>query len=383
MIKNILKTIGIIVLIAIVGINVYVISTGKTYFYKAVRYNFAGVDDYQLFENRILHKSIQPQPWLSSKYFNKKTLSDKLQHTLDSLETFAFLVIKNDSVVYESYSDGYSASSFSNSFSMAKTVVSMLIGAAITDGKIKNIDQAVGDFLPDFNSEGKEKITIKHLLTMSSGLNWDESYASPFSMTTEAYYGSDLPKLMSNLKAIEEPGKEFKYLSGNTQLLALVLEKATGKHLAEYAEEKLWQPLGAENDALWSLDKKDGTEKAYCCLNSNARDFARLGKLYLQKGNWNGTQIIDSIYVAESLKPANVINPTDGKLVDFYGLQWWLIPNVSNTKAFYARGILGQCIIVVPENDLIIVRLGNKRGPKIGEQQSEVFTYIEDAIKIF
>lgn len=383
MIKKILKTIGIIVLVAIAAINVYVIVSGKTYFYKALRYNFAGVDDYQLFENRVLHKSTQPQPWLISRDFNKKPLSDKLQHKLDSLKTFAFLVIKNDSVVYESYSDGYSASSFSNSFSMAKTVVSMLIGAAITDGKIKNIDQAVGDFLPDFNSEGKEKIRIKHLLTMSSGLNWDESYASPFSMTTEAYYGSDLPKLMSSLKTIEEPGKEFKYLSGNTQLLALVLEKATGKHLAEYAEAKLWQPLGAENDALWSLDKKDGTEKAYCCLNSNARDFARLGKLYLQKGNWNGTQIIDSNYVAESLKPANLINPTDGKPLDFYGLQWWLIPNVSNTKAFYARGILGQFIIVVPEHDMIIVRLGNMKGAKIGEQQSEVFTYIEESIKLF
>ena len=370
-------------LVAILSINVYVLVSGKTYFYKAIRYNFAGVDDYQLFENRVLHKSTQPQPWISSKNFNKKPLSAKLQNKLDSLQTFAFLVIKNDSVIYESYSDGYSASSYSNSFSMAKTVVSMLIGVAIKDEKIKNIDQAIGDFLPDFNSEGKEKITIKHLLTMSSGLNWDESYASPFSMTTEAYYGSDLPKLMSNMKAIEEPGKEFKYLSGNTQLLALVLEKATGKHLAEYAEEKLWQPMGAENDALWSLDKKDGTEKAYCCLNSNARDFARLGKLYLQNGNWNGTQLIDSNYVEESLKPADVIDPTDGKPVDFYGLQWWLMPNVINTKAFYARGILGQFIIVVPEYDLIIVRLGHKKGTKIGEQQGEVYTYIEEAIKLF
>lgn len=383
MIKKILKTIGIIVLVAIAGINLYVITTGKTYFYKAVRYNFAGVDDYQLFENRVLHKSTQPQPWLVSRKLNKKPLSDKLQKKLDSLKTFAFLVIKNDSVVYESYSDGYSASSFSNSFSMAKTVVSILIGAAIKDGKIKNIDQAVGDFLPDFNSEGKEKIKIKHLLTMSSGLNWDESYASPFSMTTEAYYGSDLPKLMSSLKAIEEPGKKFNYLSGNTQLMALVLEKATGKHLAEYAEEKLWQPMGAENDALWSLDHKDGTEKAYCCLNSNARDFARFGKLYLQNGKWNGTPLIDSNYVAESLQPADIINPTDGKPVDFYGLQWWLMPNVSNTKAFYARGILGQFVIVVPEYDIIIVRLGNMKGPKIGEQQSEVYTYIEEVIKLF
>ena len=366
----------------LLGINLYALLSGKTYFYKAIRYNFAGVDDYKLFENRTIRKSTQPQPWLQSTSFNQKAISSELKSTLDSLETFAFLIIKNDSIVYESYSDGYGTSSYSNSFSVAKSVVGILVGAALRDGKIKHIDQPVADFLPNFEGE-KSKITIRHLLTMSSGLNWDESYTSPFSMTTEAYYGDDLPKLISKLEAIEEPGKVYNYLSGNTQLLGLIVEKATGKHLSEYAEAKLWQPMGMENDALWCLDKANGTEKAYCCINSNARDFARLGKLYLNKGNWNGIQIVDTAFVNESTQPASLLDPDDKQPIDYYGLHWWLYPDCNGMEVFYARGILGQYIIVIPEENIIIVRLGQKRGPKEGrEKLSDVRLYVKEALNL-
>jgi CubicO group peptidase (beta-lactamase class C family) len=383
MLKKTFKTIGITLLVLLLCFSFYLFVSGKTYVYKALIYNFANVDDYQLFENRLIHKSSKPQPWPLSTTYNKKPLNDKLQKTLDSLQTFAFLVVKNDSMVFESYSDGYGANSYSNSFSMAKAVTSVLVGAAIKDGKIKSVDQPVGDFLEHFRNNGLEKVTIKHLLTMSSGLNWDESYANPLSMTTEAYYGSNLPALVEKLAPIEDPGKQWKYLSGNTQVLAMVLEKATGKRLAEYAEEKLWQPLGMENDALWCLDKKDGMEKAYCCLNSNARDFAKIGKLYLQKGNWNGTQLVDSSYVDASLSPINIPNAKDQQSVDFYGYQWWLILDYQGGKVFYARGILGQYIIVLPEKNIIIVRLGKQRGAKRGEQQSDVYTYLEEVEKTF
>jgi CubicO group peptidase (beta-lactamase class C family) len=380
MLKKIAKAIGIFLLIALLALNGYVVFSGKIFFYKALAYNFAGVDDYKIFENRTLHKSQNPQPWPVSSHYNKGVVTAKLQHTLDTLETFAFLVIKEDSLLHEVYSEGYGTASFSNSFSVAKSVVSILIGVALKEGKIKNIDQPVGDFLEDFRSEGKEKITLRHLLTMSSGLNWDESYSSPFSMTTEAYYGKDLPGLIHRLEAVEEPGVWNKYLSGNTEVLALVLEKATGKHVGEYAEEKLWGPLGMENDALWSLDKENGTEKAYCCLNSNARDFAKIGELYLHLGNWKGAQIVDTSYVKASVTPASFLKGGNGDPVDFYGYQWWLIPDFLGLKIFYARGILGQYIIVVPEKKMIIVRLGHKRGKKQGEHVEEVFTMVEEAL---
>ena len=348
---------------ALIILNLFVVLSGKTYFYKAVVYNLAGVDDYKLFENRKISKSDSPQPWPIGRKYNQYPITPKLRHTLDSLQTFAFVVIKNDSLVHEEYHDGYSDSSYSNSFSVAKSVVRMLIGVALKEGKIKSIDDPVGTYLEEFKNEGKEKITLRHLLTMSSGLNWDESYSSPFSMTTEAYYGTDLPKLVSRLKVIEEPGKQFKYLSGNTLLMAMVVEKVTGKRISDYLQEKLWQPLGMEHDAMWSLDHKDGLEKAYCCINSNARDFAKLGSLYLHYGNWHGQQLVDSGFVSESIKPASLTDPEDDhNAVSFYGLQWWLVPN--SDGIFYARGILGQYIFVIPSKDLVVVRLGQKRGNK-------------------
>ncbi|MBY0426438.1 MAG: beta-lactamase family protein [Cytophagales bacterium] len=316
--------------------------------------------------------------------YNKIPLPKPTQDALEQYESVAFVVIKNDSIVHEQYWDGYGPSSLSNSFSMAKSVVSILIGAAIKDGKIKGLDQPVGDFLPEFTSDGKEKITIRHLLMMSSGLNWQESYANPVSMTTEAYYGDNIRSLLGRLKAIETPGKYFNYLSGDTQILSFVLKAATGKSLSEYASEKLWQPMGAENDALWCLDKKDGDEKAYCCINSNARDFARIGKLYLNYGNWKGLQIVDTTWVKESTTLAPVLDKETNKPIDFYGFQWWLRKGYKGQDVFYMRGILGQYVIVVPSKNLIIVRLGKKRSKeKTGEHINDSFQYLDGVNEVF
>ncbi|MBC7388085.1 MAG: serine hydrolase [Opitutaceae bacterium] len=384
MVKKILKWIGILILTLLLVVNMYALLSGKTYFYKALRYNLANVDDYKIFDNRTISKSSKPQPWPQAKKYSHLELSPELKSTLEKYKTFAFLVVKNDSVIHEEFHDGYGNNSFSNSFSVAKSMISVLIGVAIKDNKIKSIDEPVGRYLDEFNDGGKERITIKHLLTMSSGLNWDESYASPFSMTTEGYYGTDLPLLMKKMRSVEEPGKYFKYLSGNTQLLAEVLKKATGKTVSDYAHEKLWEPLGMENDALWCLDKKGGEEKAFCCVNSNARDFARIGSLYLHKGSWKATQIVDSGYVSESITSADLKNVADNSSVNFYGLQWWLVPENAGIKAFYARGIQGQYIIVVPEKNIVIVRLGQKRGNKVGvEQLEDVLIYIQEVCRIF
>jgi CubicO group peptidase (beta-lactamase class C family) len=254
-------------------------------------------------------------------------------------------------------------------------VVSALLGIAIQEGKIKSVDQSVGDFLSDFNEGEKKNITIKHLLMMSSGLNWNESYANPLSVTTEAYYGTDLKKAVSGLKATEKPGVTFSYESGDTQILGLVLQAATGKSLSQYAHEKLWAPMGAENDALWSVDHEDGYEKAYCCINSNARDFARFGNLYLHKGNWKGNQLIDSSYVKRSITPHGLMY--EGKASDFYGFQWWTVPDYKGKSFFYARGILGQLIVVVPDKNAVVVRLGEKNGGKAGMHFGMVFDIVD------
>ncbi len=217
---------------------------------------------------------------------------------------------------------------------------------------------------------------------MSSGLNWEEGYSSPFSPTTEAYYGTDLKKLIYNLTPIEEPGKIFRYKSGDTQLLSFVLEKATGRSISDYAQEKLWKPLGCENDAYWSLDKDNGSEKAYCCINSNARDFAKFGKLYLDSGKVNGKQIIPVDYFLNSIQPSGLPDgDLDMKKCDFYGYQWWIIPEYKGHKIFYARGILGQNIIVISDLKTIVVRLGKIRGERVGKHHKEVFLLIDEVLK--
>lgn len=338
--------------------------TGKTYLWKAIWYNFPGIHDQKLFFNNHIQSSTAPQPWVQSINYNQTSLSAELNALHKELKSTAYLVIKEDAIVQENYWLDGDFLAISNSFSMAKSYVSMLVGFAIQDGYIQSVDQPVSGFLPYFKSVGKEKITIKNLLQMSSGLDWDESYSGPFSITTEAYYGNNLEKLMQSLSVITEPGKEFSYLSGDTQLLGLIIKKATGYSLSDYLQLKFWNHVGAENEALWSTDSLLGNEKAFCCISATARDFARIGKLYLNQGKWGEKQLLNSNYIEASLQPSNLFDPQSKTSCNFYGYQWWLIPNYKGHNIFYARGILGQFIICIPEKNIIIVRLGHKRGDK-------------------
>lgn len=374
--RSLLWILGIILFI-----NLIIVITANTHIYKAVFYNFADIDDNTIFYSRKVEAG-NPIEWPLSKNYNKILMPSFLEEEHKQNESVAFLIIKDDSIRLEKYWEGYDENSLSNSFSMAKTIVSILVGIAIDEGKIKSLDEPVANYLEEFKGGGKEVITIRNLLTMSSGLNWDESYSNPFSVTTKAYYGNNLRKLISKLEKIEDPGKVIKYLSGNSQILAFVLEKATGMKLSKYASEKLWKPLGARNSAEWSLDKKEGEEKAYCCFYSNARDFAKIGQLFLKKGNWYGQQMVSEQYVLESITPA-ALSQDDGTPNDYYGYAWWIIPNYKNQKIYYARGILGQYIIVVPDKEMIIVRLGKNRGEKRGNHYSDLFSYIDGALEMY
>ncbi|HOH84646.1 MAG TPA: serine hydrolase [Bacteroidales bacterium] len=355
---KIVKKIVLVILALIVLINLGIVVSGNSYIYKALSYTYVGIDDYTLFENRPV-KAGKPIPIPEAAQYNKTKLSPELKKYLVETQTIAFLVLKNDSVYYEEYWDGYDANSLSNSFSAAKSIVSILTGIAIDEGKIKSVDQKVSDFIPEYKHGFNADLTVKHLLTMTASFDWDESYEGLFSKTTKAYYGRNLKKMLLDFEVVETPGKTFKYQSSNQLVLTYILEKATGMTLSEYASEKLWKPLGARNDALWSLDKNDGMEKAYCCFNSNARDFSRIGLLYLHNGVFNGTRIVSEEYVKKSLEPAGVTDE-DGNTVDYYGYSWWL-SDVDTVNYFYARGILGQYIIVVPDKNIVVVRLGKIR----------------------
>lgn len=244
------------------------------------------------------------------------------------------------------------------------------MGIAIQEGYIKSLDQKVIDFIPDLKGPYAEQVSIADLSSMASGQKWSEEYYNPFSVTSASYFVKNLNKLILEQPITSEPGKKFKYQSGTTQLLAMVIKKATGVTLSEYLFQKLWQPIGAKG-ALWQLDSNtNGMEKAFCCLASNAQDFARIGKLYKNHGKWNGKQILDSSFVALSLKPRF---PESSE----YGYGWWL-DTYKGKKVFMMRGHLGQYVIVIPEIDTMVVRLGHLKDGElsgVGESSGgEIFT---------
>jgi len=354
---RILKWLFIVLIVVVGAFSAYAVLFDQTYLFKAAYYNFSAIDDYTIFENNKVAKAKEDKPWSLATTYNKNAYPDSLNNLLEDLSTVGVLMIKNDSILSEKYWDGYSDSSLSGSFSVAKSITSILIGAAIKEGKIKSVEQRVGDFIPAFAVGDKAAVKIKDLLTMSSGTNWNESYWNPLAVTAEAYYGADLMKTATDVKMVDQPGSLHKYKSGDTQLLGLILEKVTGKKLSEYAAEKLWQPLGASNDALWSTDGPNGNTKAFCCFNTNTRDFARIGKFMLDSGKINGVSVIDSAYWKQSITACN-IKDAKGLACNYYGYQWWLDPQ--HPEIFYARGILGQYIIAIPSKKIIIVRLAHK-----------------------
>ena len=354
--------------------------TGYTYIYKTLIYTYPGIDDINIFDTRIVKDSV-PQPWPVSGEYNLIKLNAELQSELIRNETVAFLVIKNDSILFESYYDNYTPGSISNSFSVSKSIVGVLTGIAVKNN-LFSLDDDVEKYIPEIKSEPYSKLKISHVLSMSSGLNWNESYSSLFSPTTEAYYGTALENMILDLKVIEEPGKVFRYMSCNTVILSMIIAKTSGLTISEYASRYLWSQIGATQPAYWSLDNINGLEKSYCCFYTTAREFARIGKLYLDNGYYNGSSIVTPEYINESLQPINCKDES-GNLVDYYGYHWWLMNHAGN-KIFYARGILGQYIIIVPEEKIIIVRLGRLRGAKSNNNHySDMIIYTDGVLKLF
>lgn len=302
-------------------------------------------------------------------------------------KTVAFLFIRNDSLLAESYYRGYNESSVVPSFSMSKSFVSALTGIAIQEGFIKSVDDKVKDYVPELPAGLFPELTIEDLLDMRSGIEFNEAYLNPFADVGKFYYGRNLGKYVGKLRPAHVPGTNFHYKSVDSQLLGMAVENATGMGLTQYLQEKIWIPLGMESPASWSIDsKRHGEVKAFCCLNAIARDYARFGRLYLNNGNWQGKQIVPEGWVKRS------VSFTEPKNNLLYSYNWWhnrryeifndtvdyggvyvehsaLSENDMPVKLiirpvddFFASGLLGQYIYVYPGKSIIIVRLGKKEG---------------------
>jgi len=374
-----------------------------------VIYNFAGINDYKKFPQKEITKKGESFQYhygpdsLSRKISELKITGEKfgtkgLSNYLDEeTKTVAFIVIKNDTILFEKYYEGFDESSIVTSFSVAKSYVSALIGIAVQEEFIKNVEEPITNYIPEFLEKDSryQEIKIKHALNMRTGLKFDEStYTNPFAEVAKLYYGKDHLQLVLDTKIDEAPGLSHEYQSINTQILAIILERATGRPLYSYFEEKIWQPLGMEFDATWNVDsRKNQIPKGFCCLNARARDFAKLGRLYLKNGNWEGNQIISQDWINRSVKPnfengcyqyqwyseESSLRTEDGKIA-YFPDSVAAVKEIENNyqkavasaknkgqyyinecgPAFMAIGILGQYIYVDPEQDLVMVRFGKK-----------------------
>lgn len=291
---------------------------------------------------------------------SKRPGSETVDHFLEHNGTTAFLVIRHDRLIVERYYNGYEHSSICTSFSMAKSFVSALVGIALHENLIKSLDDPITRYLPEFTEQHWSAISIRDLVSMCSGLKYDEGRSFPWNDHPRVYYSLDLRHLVRQARSIAAPGTRFLYNNYNLILLGMILERVTSATVSEYLQERIWKPLGMESPASWSLDsRRSGMEKMESGLNALAIDFARFGRLYLHKGDWNGRQIVPESWVKES----TTVLPD--AMWTHYGYLWWITG--AEKGRFMAAGNLGQYIYIAPDKDCIILRFG--RGKPVNWKQ--------------
>ena len=289
--------------------------------------------------------------------------------------SIGLIVVQDDQILLEHYAPGNTASSLWISFSVSKSVSSMLIGAAIKDGYIESVDDPVVNYVPRFRGTGYEDATIRHVLNMASGVRWDETYADPKSDVARAGGLNGLPllKYLARLPQESKPGSKFNYNTGETNLVGEILRAAIGNNAATYLTHKIWQPFGMEYDAWWNLGAEGGGELGGCCINATLRDYARLGIFAMKQGRLeDGTAILPKGWMAESTRPS--------KGYEGYGYLWWLTPD----ESYKALGIFGQMILIDPSANLIIATHGNAltaTGSKYAEHRDAAAQAIRRALQ--
>jgi CubicO group peptidase (beta-lactamase class C family) len=332
---------------------------------KTVVHNFADLDDHRIFANRTVERGAQasqlrslsrvPRFVADLKVPNEAGESRPLDAYLDDTSTAAFVVLRDDRIVYERYSRGFDERSLLNSFSIAKSIMATLVGIAVAEGRIASLDATVADYRPEFAATPYGAVTLKSLLMMTSGMG---DRASVLPGRAQFYYGDDLHEVIEGSRPESRPANGWRYSEADVQMLGFVLEAAVGKSVSAYLAEKLWKPLGMESPALWAMDRENGTEKTFCCISARARDFARFGRLYLENGSWNGEQIVPASWTSRSVVPG--VRTHDG----YTHRHLWWTPE-GNEGDYYAYGHNGQYVYVNPAARVVIVKFSetNRQDP--------------------
>jgi CubicO group peptidase (beta-lactamase class C family) len=357
------------------------------YMARAYKFRKFKLTDHTKLDSKKVEAASNSYQYIDGSQNNYSAASFWIDENLKNTETASFLVIKNDSVVYEKYFDGFNRESLFPSFSVAKSFVSTLVGIAYEEGNIKSLQEPFTNYIPELLKKDKRfgNITIQHLLDMRSGIKWSEAGYGLKDDAIKLGFRPNMWKHIMKIKIDTEPKNDSEYKSINTMLLGIIIKRATRKELVTYLQEKIWQPLGMEKTATWNTDKK-GLPITYGGLNATSRDFAKLGSLFLKKGNWNGNQIISTKWINNSVNTDTMFAYAG------YRNQWWgesdyvyfkdsveaidfkniktntsevrktkkgLFYTSKQTNNFYAQGILGQFVYVVPDKNIVIVRTGH------------------------
>ncbi len=370
--KLILRVLGLSVLAVVMLLGSWMaylsLRYSPEYMSRELFHDLGNVYDYRFFPERKLTASSQPfhfkadlQEAAVQQAFESGLEYGKLDVFLDGTGTQAFLVIRDDTILYERYFMGYQRDSIVTSFSVAKSFDTTLIGMAIQDGYIKSLDDPITDYIPELAAHDARfrDITIRHLVLMASGLRFEPERFSSLGDDSLTYAFDDLRHLaLTETEVVEPPGTHWVYNHYNPILLGLILERATGKPVTQYLQEKLWTPLGMEYGGSWSLDSgKSGFEKMETGINAPAIDFAKFGRLFLKQGNWNGQQLISREWVAQATQDSGLLKDAPF----YYGYMWWG-KKCDGRADFFADGDHGQLIYVSQGKNLIIVRNGERYG---------------------
>jgi CubicO group peptidase (beta-lactamase class C family) len=350
-------------------------SVGGCTLIRTVRYGQPDARDMSMFPHRVMHASDTPFRFakaerqradldtVSVRDARTGRLVPLAQHLAD-MRFLAFLVIRNDTIVYERYGPGHDSAKVSNSFSMAKSATSALVGIALARGEIRSLDDSVGAYVAALRGRPYSSVTIRQLLGMRSGTAWSDARGNllqqAFSTDARIFYTPDLHGMLRGIGREEPAGTRWRYKDTDAEVLGWVLASATGRTVAAYMEEAIWKPIGAEHDGSWILDHRGGQEKTSTGWNATARDFAKFGRLYLEGGRWNGRQVVPAEWVAASA--AFDSSRAAPEVVTWWGMQhtlYWWHPMVPPQGDFYADGSLGQRIYVQPSTRTIIVQLAN------------------------
>jgi CubicO group peptidase (beta-lactamase class C family) len=382
------------VLIAIAGLvllilGVWVAVAGPVTVFRIIRYGDTEIDDYSHYPGRELQASERPFHFRQSEeeleipaaVLLGYGYAGDLEQILEANDSIAFLVIQGDTLLYERYFQDHGPTSLSQAFSMSKSFTSALIGMAIDDGYLAGTDQPITDLVPELAPAGFDQVELHHLLTMTSGSGYVEN-DNPFGEHVILNYTPHLEERILEIELEDAPGEIFRYKSGDNALLALALDRALGEEtITAYTQRRLWAPLGMEYGGVWSIDHAgDGLEKTWCCLAATARDFAKLGRLYLDRGSWRGRQLLSAAWIERSTAgqvPETAWPDTFESLGWWnYGYQWWL----ASEGDYFALGKDGQLMYLNPGQDLIILRLGWSSGDLLTSQWIALFQEIAERV---